>query len=142
VVIGHNTAPFFTGYWVNYNGTATTFTKLANPVSNPGSRVDATDINYANDTLAVTSGTAPWVHPYSISFAGTGTTFTKLTLQSGAIAGGYPLRFLPNGNLFFGQFGSPFFIYYLRSGDNFTISGYRPATVPGGTPAGGAGMYP
>jgi hypothetical protein len=143
VVIGHSTAPFMTGYWVNYNGTATTFTKLANPITNPGQRVDALDINFANDTLCVTSGASPYVHPYTISFAGTSTTFTRLTSPTGATGGsGYGLRFLPSGNLVFGMYNSPYWIYYTRSGNTFTISPYRPATLPSNNINGQLGMYP
>jgi hypothetical protein len=142
LVHGHSTAPYMTGYWVNYNGTATTFTKLANPVTSPGSRVDAVTINFANDTLAVSSGTSPYVHPYSISFAGTSTTFTRLTSPTGAPGGAFGIRFLPSGNLIVGSYASPYWQYYTRSGNTFTISPYRPATLPSNNINGQLGMYP
>jgi len=125
VVQTHAISPWVTAYWVNYNGTATTFTKLANPASLPGSTAQSVCMNNTGSSFVHSMYNSPYNHCYNISYNGTLTTLTRVasfpTIPGG---GGYSQNWLPDDKSYIlGAYNAPRFQYITRSGDTFTVQG-------------------
>lgn len=142
VALGHATAPFITAYWVNYAGTATTFTKLANPAVNPGSEVYASTFNNTGSSLICITASSPFICAYNISYNGTSTTLTKLAAMPSNGTFGFGLRCLQDDSVFAMRYTTPWINYYTRSGDTFTLSGTRPASLPTNNTPGHISIWP
>jgi hypothetical protein len=119
LAVAHQNSPFLSIYNVTYAGTATSFTKVANPASLPNGAGQSCDWNTDGTSLAISTANTPFINVYNRN----GNVFTKITPALPALTGGggFGCRFSSDGTLLFcGPYNAPHFEYYQRSGDTFT----------------------
>jgi hypothetical protein len=137
--VAHANSPYISIYNITYNGSSTSFAKIANPTLPYGTTGYSCDWNTDGTSLAVFSSGTPFIQVYNRS----GDTFTKvaaITAPTGG--GGYGCRWSANNTLLFcGPYNSPYFEFYQRSGDSF-LKCTGPATAPTGNCNGQLAVFP
>jgi WD40 repeat protein len=111
LTVAGNTNPYINNYYVSGTGTATTFTKLAQPIDPWNVPLNATYSAWSPDNrLLIMSGTgtAPYFTGYAVNQAGASTTFTRFTSTNfvGVDGSTYEFAFNPDGTKLATGFGA------------------------------------